>query len=111
MRAKDILVGPLELRSGWRLLIFLAIVSALQAAFQEVVSLILQARGIVAPEGLYAIVFLVEDVITLVAVLIATWIMASSEHRKLSAAVCRERAPSAAGSGKARCSDMPASLL
>jgi hypothetical protein len=70
--------------SGWRLLIFLAIVSALQAAFQEVVSLILQARGIVAPEGLYAIVFLVEDVITLVAVLIATWIMASSEHRKLS---------------------------
>jgi len=37
MRAKDILVGPLGLRSGWRLLIFLAIVIALQAAFQEVV--------------------------------------------------------------------------
>ena len=84
MRAKDILVGPLGLRSGWRLLIFLAIVIALQAAFQEVVGLILQARGIVAPEGLYAIVFLVQDAITLLAVVIATWIMARSEHRKLS---------------------------
>jgi membrane protease YdiL (CAAX protease family) len=84
MRAQDIFVGPLGLRSGWRLLIFLAIVIALRAIFQEVVVLILKARGIVAPEGLYSTVFLVEDAITLIAVVIATGIMARWEHRKFS---------------------------
>src|SRR5439155_1379509 len=84
MRAQEIFVGPIGLRSGWRLLIFLAIVIAFEAAFQEVVVLILKARGIVEPEGLYAMVFLVGDAITLIAVVIATWIMARWEHRKLS---------------------------
>ena len=84
MRAQDIFVGGTGLRSGWRLLIFLAIVFALQVLSQEVVVVILKARGIVAPEGLYAIVFLVEDAITFIAVVIATWIMARWEHRKLS---------------------------
>jgi len=81
---RGIFVGPAGLRSGWRLLVFLAIVIGLQAFFQEVVELILKARGIVAPEGLYAIVFLVQDTITLIAVAVATWIMARWEHRKLS---------------------------
>src|SRR2546429_6695335 len=84
MRAQEIFVGPIGLRSGWRLLIFLAIVIAFEAAFQEVVVLILKARGIVEPEGLYAMVFLVGDAITLIAVVIATWIMARWEHRKRS---------------------------
>ena len=84
MRARDIFVGGTGLRSGWRLLIFLAIVFALQVLSQEVVVVILKARGIVAPEGLYAIVFLVQDAITFIAVVIATWIMARWEHRKLS---------------------------
>lgn len=84
MRAQDIFVGGTGLRAGWRLLIFLAIVFALQALSQEVVVVILKARGIVAPEGLYAIVFLVQDAITFIAVVIATWIMALWEHRKLS---------------------------
>ena len=48
MRAKDILVGPIGLRSGWRLLIFLAVVVALQALFQEVVELSLKARATTA---------------------------------------------------------------
>lgn len=84
MRAQDIFVGGTGLRAGWRLLIFLAIVFALQALSQEVVVVMLKARGIVAPEGLYAIVFLVQDAITFIAVVIATWIMALWEHRKLS---------------------------
>jgi len=84
MRTKEIFIGPAGLRAGWRLLIFLGITIALQAAFQEVVELLLKARGIVAPEGLYAIVFLVEDTITLIAVVVATWIMARWEHRTLS---------------------------
>jgi hypothetical protein len=83
MRVKDIFLGPAGLRSGWRLLIFLAIAIALQAALEEIVLLILKARGIVAPEGLIATVFLVEDTITLFAVVAASWIMAKGEHRKL----------------------------
>src|SRR6516162_8496330 len=46
--------------------------------------MILKARGIVEPEGLYAIVFLAEDTIAFVAVVIATLIMAHWEHRKIS---------------------------
>jgi membrane protease YdiL (CAAX protease family) len=84
MRAQDIFLGPLGLRSGWRLLIFLAIVIVLQAIFQEVVVLILKARDIVAPDGLYPTVFLVEDGIALIAVVIATGIMARWERRKFS---------------------------
>ncbi|HKD51437.1 MAG TPA: type II CAAX endopeptidase family protein [Candidatus Acidoferrum sp.] len=84
MRARNIFLGPLGLRSGCRLLIFLAIVTALQALFQKIVEVILRARGIVPPEGLYAIVFLVQDAITLIGVVIATWVMARWEHRRLS---------------------------
>jgi len=84
MRARNIFLGPLGLRSGWSLLIFLAIVTALQALFQKIVEVILRARGIVPPEGLYAIVFLVQDAITLIGVVIATWVMARWEHRRLS---------------------------
>lgn len=84
MRAQDIFVGPVGVRSGWRLLIFLAIVIALQVLIGQVAAVILKARGIVVPEGLYAIVLLVQDAITFVAVIIATWIMARWEHRKFS---------------------------
>jgi uncharacterized protein len=83
MRPKDIFMGPIGLRSGWRLLIFLAIAITLQIGLEELVALILRARGIVTPEGLNALVFLVEDAITLIAVVVATWIMARSERRKL----------------------------
>jgi membrane protease YdiL (CAAX protease family) len=82
--ARAIFVGPSGLRAGWRLLIFLAIVIASQALFQEVVVVILEARGVVAPEGLHPLVFLVQDAITFIAVVIATWIMARSERRRLS---------------------------
>jgi membrane protease YdiL (CAAX protease family) len=84
MRIKGIFVGPLGLRSGWRLLIFLGMVISFQVALSEIVALILKARGIAVPEeGLHATVFLGEDAITLVAVVAATWIMARWEHRKL----------------------------
>jgi membrane protease YdiL (CAAX protease family) len=72
------------LRSGWRLAIFLAITIALQAAFNEILDLIVKSRGIVVPDDLNPIVFLVQDSVTLVAVLLATWIMARAERRKLS---------------------------
>jgi len=84
MRIKAIFMGPMGVRSGWRLLIFLVIVIALQVGLEEIVGLSLKARGIVVPEeGLHAGVFLGEDAITLVVVVAATWIMARWEHRKL----------------------------
>lgn len=83
MRIKDTFIGPIGLRAGWRLFIFLAIVIALQAGLQEIALLILKARGLTAPEGLIPIVFLVADGITLIAVLVASWILAKWEHRKL----------------------------
>jgi uncharacterized protein len=83
MRLKSIFVGPIGLRSGWRLAIFLAITIALQAALGEILDLIVKSRGIVVPEDLNPVVFIVEDAVTFVAVLLATWIMARGEHRKL----------------------------
>jgi uncharacterized protein len=82
MRLKSIFVGPSGLRSGWRLAIFLAITIALQAVFGEILDLIVKSRGIVVPEDLNPAVFLVSDSVTLIAVLLATWIMARWEHRK-----------------------------
>lgn len=83
MQARNVFLGPAGLRAGWRLLIFLGMVVALQAGFQEIVLLILRARRVVAPEGLHAIVFIIADTITLIAVMIISWIMAKWEHRKL----------------------------
>jgi len=80
---KAIFIGPMGLRSGWRLLIFILIGFAVQTGLQEIVGLILDARGIAVPEeGLHSAVFLGEDAITLIAVVIATWVMARAEHRK-----------------------------
>jgi uncharacterized protein len=82
MKAKEVFVGAAGVRAGWRALIFLGIVIAVQALLQEIVVLILRARGIAAPEGLYALFFLVSDTIALIAVVIATGIMARWERRK-----------------------------
>src|SRR5438874_12994211 len=83
MQAKDLLVGPSGLRSGWRLLIFLAITIAVQAGLQGVVLTILRARGIVAPDGLIAIVYLIRDAMAFLAISVAAWIRDHKQHRKL----------------------------
>src|SRR5437763_16299169 len=83
MQAKDLLVGPSGLRSGWRLLIFLAITIAVQAGLQGVVLTILRARGIVAPDGLIAIVYLIRDAMAFLAISVATWIIAHWDQRKV----------------------------
>jgi membrane protease YdiL (CAAX protease family) len=83
MRLKNVFLGPSGLRSGWRLVIFLAITIGLQAAFGEILDLIVKSRGIVVPDDLNPVVFFVSDSVTLIAVLLATWIMARWECRKL----------------------------
>src|SRR5690242_6404844 len=82
MKAIEVFVGAAGVRAGWRALIFLGSVIAVQALLQEIVVLILRTRGIAAPEGLYALFFLVSDTIALIAVVIATGIMARWERRK-----------------------------
>lgn len=83
MKARNIFTGPAGLRAGWRLLIFLGLVVALQAGFQGIVLLILRARRVILPDGLRAIVFIIADAITLVAVWITSSVMAKWENRKL----------------------------
>jgi len=80
---KAIFVGPMGLRSGWRLLIFVGITIGLQAGLQQIALLVLKARGLRVPEGLNAPSFLGADTLSFVAIVAATWIMARWEHRKL----------------------------
>lgn len=83
MFLKQIFFGPRGLRCGWRVLMFLAITIALQTALQGILFLFVKSAGIVVPEGLNPTVFLLSDAITIVAVLVASLVMARSEHRKL----------------------------
>lgn len=85
MRVRQIFLGPMGLRSGWRLLIFLAITLGLLVGLQEILYRIIKTHGIVVPEGLNPTVYLVEDALTLISVLGATWVMARWERRKLAA--------------------------
>jgi uncharacterized protein len=85
VHVRQIFLGPIGLRSGWRLLIFLAITVGLQAGLQEILYTIIKSRGIVVPEGLNPTGFLVEDAVTIVSVLVASLVMARWERRKLAA--------------------------
>jgi hypothetical protein len=79
---KPIFTGPAGLRAGWRVLVFLAIVLALQAAIQGILLVIIKLRGIAVPDGLNPTVFLVSDTVTLVATVTATLAMARWERRR-----------------------------
>lgn len=85
MRVRQIFLGPIGLRSGWRLLIFLAITVGLLAGLQEILDLIVRSYGINVPEDLNPTVFLVQDAVIFVSVLVASWVMARWERRKLTA--------------------------
>lgn len=79
---KPIFIGPAGLRTGWRLLVFLAIVLALQTAIQGILLVVIKLRGIAVPDGLNTTVFLVSDAVTLVATVTATLVMARWERRR-----------------------------
>ena len=70
------------MRAGWRLLVFLAIVLALETAIEGILFLLIRLRGIAVPEGLDPIVFLVSDTVALVATVAATLVMARWERRR-----------------------------
>ena len=76
---KKIFHNGRELRAGWRLLIFCALVFALGYGIQKVL------RRLPVPEysGLHPVGVIIDDAVLLVIALIATAIMARFEHRKL----------------------------
>jgi CAAX protease family protein len=102
VRVRQIFLGPIGLRSGWRLLIFLAITVGLLTGLQEILYMIINSLGIVVPEGLNPTGFLVEDALTIVCVLVASGVMARWERRKLAAYGLLGKTPSGGDSGKER---------
>jgi membrane protease YdiL (CAAX protease family) len=79
---KSIFIGPSGLRAGWRSLVFLTIVLAVQTAIQGILLVVIKLRGITVPDGLNPTVFLVSDSVTLIATIVATFVMARWERRK-----------------------------
>ena len=71
-----VLYGPSELRAGWRLLIFLAIVIALITANNAMVRLLLHGRD-------NATLFLVRETMDFLIFLFASWIMGRIEGRTI----------------------------
>jgi uncharacterized protein len=66
-----------ELRAGWRLLIFLVLIVILNFATGEIYQLL------VLPNGLHPVSIIAQDTQFLMMALIATFIMARIEHRKI----------------------------
>ncbi len=78
---KNILFGPRELRAGWRLLIFIAIIAALAFAAHFVLGPVL--RKYLASGGFTVTTVVVSEFLQFGIVLIAGLIMARFEHRSL----------------------------
>jgi CAAX protease family protein len=83
MAWKSIFRGPDGYRAGWRFLLFWAILFGLQAAFQAVLVYMVQRGNVTVPPWPNATVLIVQDGISLIAVLAATKIMARLERRRL----------------------------
>jgi CAAX protease family protein len=83
MAWKSIFRGPDGYRAGWRFLLFWVILFGLQAAFQAVLVYMVQRGNVTVPPWPNATVLIVQDGISLIAVLAATLIMARLERRRL----------------------------
>jgi len=76
---RKIFLNPRGLRAGWRLLIFVGIFFALQFALNWIVTKVFHPPQLafLDPIGLS-----VEDLLALIEVVIATWVMGRIEHRR-----------------------------
>lgn len=76
---RKIFLNPRGLRAGWRLLIFVGIFFALQFAVNWIVTKVFHPPQVafLDPIGLS-----VEDLLALIEVVIATWVMGRIEHRR-----------------------------
>ena len=73
---RGVFCNPRELRAGWRLLIFLALVIALVNASNLIVRRLLHSADETA-------LFLVREVMDFLIFLLASWIMGRIEHRTI----------------------------
>ncbi|HEU5414232.1 MAG TPA: CPBP family intramembrane glutamic endopeptidase [Candidatus Angelobacter sp.] len=83
MKLKAIFRSEAGYRAGWRFLLFSIVFFIIQSVFSEIVDLVVNHFRFTIPAWPNAKVLLVQDVITLMAVVAATLIMARLERRRL----------------------------
>jgi len=83
MAWKSIFRGPDGYRAGWRFLLFAVIFFVLQSLFQEVLVYAVEHARIAIPPWPNAKVLIAQDAVSLLAVVLATLIMARLERRRL----------------------------
>jgi hypothetical protein len=83
MTLQSVFRGPNGYRAGWRFLLFCALLVAFQSMTGLLLQLIVTRARVQVPEWPNAVVLIVEDGFTLLAVLGATLIMAKLERRRL----------------------------
>src|SRR5258708_20600951 len=82
---QNIFLNKRGLRAGWRLGIFILLLTAIFFVIITVVRLLDHLRGpsAAAPDGVAPIGQLIVEVVTFAGVLFATWVMSLIEHRKV----------------------------
>lgn len=90
---RSALIGPNGIRAGWRLLIWAATLIASVALLQQVVGWVIDYYHFTFPEGISASEILVQDGVTMVAVLLATGLMRRIERRSFAAYGIETRHP------------------
>jgi membrane protease YdiL (CAAX protease family) len=83
MAWKSIFRGPNGYRAGWRFLLFAVIFIAIQLLFDALLDYAVRLLNVTVPPWLNAKAVLVQDAFSLLAVLLATLIMARLERRRL----------------------------
>jgi hypothetical protein len=83
MAWKNIFRGPSGYRAGWRFLLFAIIFIVLQSLFQGILEYLVHQSKLAIPPWPNAKVLIAQDAIALLAVLLATLILARLERRRL----------------------------
>lgn len=83
MKLKDIFRSQAGYRAGWRFLLFALIFLGLQLILSEIVDLVVERWRLAIPAWPNAKVFIIQDLVALLAVLAATLTMAKLERRRL----------------------------
>ena len=83
MTIQSIFRGRQGFRAGWRFLLFCGLLFAFQAAANLALDFAVTRSQVTVPPWPNALVFIVQDSVTLLAALAATLIMARLERRKL----------------------------
>ena len=83
MAWKSIFRGPNGYRAGWRFLLFAMIFFVLQSVFSEVLGYLVERAKVNVPRWPNAKVLIAQDAVSLLAIVLATLILARLERRRL----------------------------